>query len=243
MPKTHLSDTNLLQEHHLRLCACMNWQPEASLQCVLCEDLSFEYPLVIYQWENQRVLALCPDMEEAAEDLLSLPHTAPFADYIDALFEGVTFSPDDALYLCCDNAHLKDADSSVCIPLGAEHEDAVQALLSSLAPEEAARAMLSAQDDIAFGLFQDGKLCAAASAQIENGLADIAVVVHPACRQSGLGKAVVRAVCRQAFSLQLIAQYRAELANMPSTALAQSLGFVPSVQQWGCVVHFPDEEE
>jgi RimJ/RimL family protein N-acetyltransferase len=80
---------------------------------------------------------------------------------------------------------------------------------------------------LAFGTLVDGRLVAAASMYPWDGslLADLGVITLPEFRGRGLGRATVRAMSARALELGHEPQYRCQLDNAPSVALAAASGF------------------
>jgi predicted GNAT family acetyltransferase len=77
------------------------------------------------------------------------------------------------------------------------------------------------------GTFVDERLVSAASMYPWQGsqLADVGVITLPTHRGRGLARATVRAICAEALRRGYEPQYRCQLDNTPSVALAQSAGF------------------
>jgi RimJ/RimL family protein N-acetyltransferase len=77
-----------------------------------------------------------------------------------------------------------------------------------------------------FGAFRDERLVCAASMYRwgESALADLGVIALPGYRRQGLARSVVRAACRYAYAQGLEPQYRCQLDNTASRALAASAG-------------------
>ena len=102
------------------------------------------------------------------------------------------------------------------------------AVLSGEAPEEDLdEAFVDLGHWLAFGTFVDGRLVSVASAYPWRGtrLADIGVVTLPGYRGRGCAKATVRALSAAALAQGYEPQYRCQLDNAPSVALAGSAGF------------------
>lgn len=80
---------------------------------------------------------------------------------------------------------------------------------------------------LVYGTFVEGRMVAAASAYPwhDPRLADIGVITLPDFRGRGLAKRVVSAIARDVLSRGREPQYRCQLDNVPSTALARSAGF------------------
>ena len=77
------------------------------------------------------------------------------------------------------------------------------------------------------GTFVDGRLACAASAYPwdETQLADVGVITLPEFRGRGLGRATVRAISAEALGRGYEPQYRCQLDNTASVALARASGF------------------
>jgi GNAT superfamily N-acetyltransferase len=103
----------------------------------------------------------------------------------------------------------------------------VAALRRACTPEEWAHGGHTLEEGAAAGAFVDGHLAALAGyTRWGEHLAHISVVVHPAHRGLGFGRAVVARVAAEALAVGLVAQYRTLEVNAPARAVAASLGFV-----------------
>ena len=95
-----------------------------------------------------------------------------------------------------------------------------------------------------YGAFEGDELVAVGSAYpYDEGdhLADLGVVTLPGHRGRGHARAVIRALSRHALDLGLEPQYRCQLDNDASVALAESLGFV-ELGTWDVPLPQPDED-
>ncbi|MFC0681310.1 GNAT family N-acetyltransferase [Lysobacter korlensis] len=81
---------------------------------------------------------------------------------------------------------------------------------------------------LVFGTFVDGRLAAAASMYPwrDTPLADLGVITLPGYRGRGLGRVTVRAMSARAIEMGYEPQYRCQIDNAPSVALARAAGFV-----------------
>jgi GNAT superfamily N-acetyltransferase len=96
------------------------------------------------------------------------------------------------------------------------------------APEQdVAEAFVELDHWLVFGTFVDGALVAAASMYPwgDTRLADLGVLTLPGYRGRGMGRATVRAISARAIELGYEPQYRCQVDNAPSVALARSAGF------------------
>lgn len=93
--------------------------------------------------------------------------------------------------------------------------------------DEMAEAFVELDHWLVFGTFADSRLVAAASMYPWSGtrLADLGVITHPGYRGRGLGRATVRAISAAAIERGYEPQYRCQLDNAPSVALATAAGF------------------
>ncbi len=80
---------------------------------------------------------------------------------------------------------------------------------------------------LVYGAFDSGRLAAAASMYPwrDTRLADLGVITLPSFRGRGIGKRIVRAIAADAVSRGYEPQYRCQLDNLASVALAESAGF------------------
>ncbi|WP_413316770.1 GNAT family N-acetyltransferase [Agrococcus sp. 1P02AA] len=96
---------------------------------------------------------------------------------------------------------------------------------------------------LVFGAFVEGELACAASMYPWAGtaLADLGVLTLPRFQRRGLARQAVRAMSAHALSLGYEPQYRCQLDNLASIALARAAGFA-AFGTWD-VVADPDEDE
>jgi predicted GNAT family acetyltransferase len=106
--------------------------------------------------------------------------------------------------------------------------DAFAAFAARAPADDLDEAFVELEHWLVFGTFVDEQLVSAASMYPWQGsqLADLGVITLPAHRGLGLAKATVRAISAQALRQGYEPQYRCQLNNAPSVALAHSAGFV-----------------
>lgn len=145
---------------------------------------------------------------------------------------GVTLNgPDHLLYLTLDGQsslrgeaprhgtrQLTDADAA-----------AFEALVAAAPEDDLEEAFVELDHWLVFGTFVGDKLASAVSMYPWNGtrLADLGVITLPAFRGRGLGRATVRAASSAALALGYEPQYRCQVDNLASVALARAAGFTP----------------
>ena len=141
--------------------------------------------------------------------------------------------PDHLFYLTLDDQAVLRRESS-----GAETRQltAADAALfedfTSEAPEDDLdEAFVELDHWLVFGTFIDDKLVSAASMYPWSGtqLADLGVITLPAFRGRGLARVTVRAMSAEALRREYEPQYRCQLDNAASVALARAAGFT----RWG----------
>ncbi|MCM3501525.1 GNAT family N-acetyltransferase [Microbacterium sp. P26] len=101
-------------------------------------------------------------------------------------------------------------------------------VLAAAAPEnELDEAFVELDHWLVFGTFVEGRLAAAASMYPWQGtrLADLGVITLPEYRGRGLARATVLAMAAEALEQGYEPQYRCQLDNAPSVALALASGF------------------
>ncbi|MDQ1110712.1 GNAT superfamily N-acetyltransferase [Microbacterium testaceum] len=111
--------------------------------------------------------------------------------------------------------------------LTAEDADAFAALVAAAPEDELDEAFVELDHWLVFGTFVDGTLAAAASMYPWKGtrLADLGVITLPEFRGRGLARATVLAMAADALERGYEPQYRCQLDNAPSVALALASGF------------------
>ncbi len=82
-------------------------------------------------------------------------------------------------------------------------------------------------EGLVYGLRQDGQMVAAGNMTEYRGMpADVGVITHPGFRGRGLARRVVSHMTAEQLPTAGIVRYRALQTNLPSLAVASSLGFV-----------------
>lgn len=124
-----------------------------------------------------------------------------------------------------DAASFTPAESDARL-LEQDDTEAFESLRERIPAEEWARASPTFRPGRTAGLFRDGELVATATLG-EAPLPDVGVVVAPASRNEGLGRAVVSRVLEAGFegNRELLPRYRTPETAAPSSALAAALGF------------------
>lgn len=114
--------------------------------------------------------------------------------------------------------------------------DLFDAFTSSASESDLDDAFVELDHWAVFGAFEDGRLVAAASMYPwqKSTLADVGVLTLPSYRGRGHARHVVRAICRYAYHQRHQPQYRCQLDNDASVALARSAGLT-RFGQWDVV--------
>jgi GNAT superfamily N-acetyltransferase len=143
---------------------------------------------------------------------------------------GITLhDPDYLFYLpVADQAALRtEAGHAGTRQLTMADQEAFARFVAATPEDDVAEAFVELDHWLVFGTFADGCLVAAASMYpwSGTGLADLGVITLPAHRGRGLGRATVRAISARAIEQGYEPQYRCQLDNASSVALAKSAGF------------------
>jgi len=111
--------------------------------------------------------------------------------------------------------------------LTSDDEDAFGAFATAAPEDDLDEAFVELEHWLVFGTFVDGRLVAAASMYpwSDTQLADLGVITLPEYRGHGLARATVRAISDAAIGAGYEPQYRCQLDNAASIALARSAGF------------------
>lgn len=137
--------------------------------------------------------------------------------------------PDHLFYLPVDeqaNVTAADLDAHTR-RLTADDAYAFAALAAAAPEDDLDEAFVELDHWLVFGTFVDGRLAAAASMYPWTGtrLADLGVITLPEFRGRGLARATVLAMAAEALQRGYEPQYRCQLDNAPSVALALASGF------------------
>jgi GNAT superfamily N-acetyltransferase len=116
--------------------------------------------------------------------------------------------------------------------------DGFAAFAAQAPADELDEAFVELDHWLVFGTFVDERLACAASMYPWRGtqLADLGVITLPAYRGQGLARATVRAMSGRALRRGYEPQYRCQLDNGPSVALARAAGFA-RFGTWDVIVH------
>jgi len=111
--------------------------------------------------------------------------------------------------------------------LSEEDADTFAALAAAAPENDLDEAFVELDHWLVFGTFVEGRLAAAASMFPWRGtrLADLGVITLPEFRGRGLARATVLAMAAEALEQGYEPQYRCQLDNAPSVALALASGF------------------
>ncbi|WP_191966778.1 GNAT family N-acetyltransferase [Microbacterium testaceum] len=143
---------------------------------------------------------------------------------------GITLNdPDHLFYLPVEeraNVIAPDPESNTR-RLTADDADAFAALAAAAPEDDFDEAFVKLDHWLVFGTFVDGRLAAVASMFPWRGtqLADLGVITLPEFRGRGLARVTVLALAADALEQGYEPQYRCQLDNAPSVALALASGF------------------
>lgn len=112
-------------------------------------------------------------------------------------------------------------------PLGAQDQALFQAFRGAAPAQELDEAYVELDHWLVYGAFAQGPLVSAASLypwDETREIVDLGVITLPAWRGHGHARRVVRAICRHALARGYQPQYRCQLDNVASSALARAAG-------------------
>lgn len=141
----------------------------------------------------------------------------------------VSMHPPDALFyfsLAAKADLLNETDEPNIRRLTEQDRDAFAAFASAAPAPDLDNAYVELDHWAVFGAFRGDEVVCAASMYPWGGspLADLGVLSLPSVRRQGLARLVVRACCRYAYRHNHEPQYRTQLDNVASLALAASAG-------------------
>ncbi len=144
---------------------------------------------------------------------------------------GITFNgPDYIFYLPVGEQSAVQAEPVFggTRQLTTDDEDAFARFAGEAPEADMGEAFVELDHWLVFGTFVDGRLVAAASMYPwrDSRLGDLGVITLPDYRGRGLGRVTVRAMSARAIEMGYEPQYRCQIDNAPSVALARAAGFV-----------------
>lgn len=237
-------------EHWLpgAVAACATGSPDDTL-VVVDPTLADNRALSVLSLPHERaILTLTPSWARtlgvAAGDVLA-------TDRVDDLIRAapVTLNDPDALFYipaAATSLRTADADDSAdaAAPdhrhtrrLTGDDRDAFARFTRAAPADDLDEAFVELDHWLVYGTFVGGELVAAASAYPwgRSRLADVGVITLPSHRGRGLGRETIRAISAASFTLGYEPQYRCQLDNSPSIALAEAAGFV-RFGQWRVIL-------
>lgn len=124
-------------------------------------------------------------------------------------------------------------------PLTEDDQPIFDKFCKNLPAEDLENTFVALDHWLVYGVFVHDELVAVASMSIwdtnEHKIADLSVITSPKFRQQGHAKRLIRSISQAAIHLGYEPQYRCQLDNASSLALAQSAGLSPLLQ-WNVVL-------
>lgn len=175
------------------------------------------------------ILAVTPDRASEFElvdgQAIGVAEVAPLLER----FTITLNDPDNLFYLPSDEQDRvrHEARGVSTRQLTEEDAPAFESFSHEAPEEDLDEAFVELDHWLVFGTFVDGELACAASMYPwgETRLADLGVITLPRFRGRGLGRATVRAMSAVALDRGYEPQYRCQLDNVASVALARGAGF------------------
>jgi ribosomal protein S18 acetylase RimI-like enzyme len=198
---------------------------------VICTAQRLYSGVQLFQRNRLLIIAAPPHLVDfIATEIRDLPIRNIFSvEFVERLLISRTekiLGPAHVSY--ADKSTFRSASLTSCRLLTAADAALFQSFTAALIPAELEQSGFDAEETPAFGAFAAGFLCAVAGYRIwEPRIAHITVATHPDFRRRGHGQVAVSALAEDAFSRNLILQYRALASNENSLKLGRSLGFQP----------------
>ncbi|MFE7608319.1 GNAT family N-acetyltransferase [Streptomyces celluloflavus] len=210
-------------------------------------DLDEDTPVMVLETLDGKVsVALTPEMAAAAglkpgEDL----NEESFRRHLEQA--GIALHGADYLFTFLGeerDALLREATGDGIRQLTARDAEVFAAFEASASEQDRDSAYVELDHWLVYGAFEDGRLVCAASMYPWNDstVADLGVLTLPTARGKGHARRVVRAICRHAAGQGYESQYRCQLDNHASTALAKSAGLT-LFAKWDAVFVEPEDSE
>ncbi|MGB1285969.1 MAG: GNAT family N-acetyltransferase [Aggregatilineales bacterium] len=184
--------------------------------------------LIFWVAGEQVVIPIAPTMKDDLEAVLSdfpSDHRLSAADLTMAWAEHSLRTHADKFYVLDDTqfeAFVPDEKYSVRV-LTPDDEAAFAAFQAQCTEQEREEGEISIGDEIATGVFDGERIVSGASMYEWRHFADIGVLVDPAYRKQGLGKAAVSLLCERLMQDERVVCYRHDKNNRGSQGVAQGL--------------------
>lgn len=195
---------------------------------IIDPTLSDDHSLSILTVNGRRIITLTP---QRAEQLAIAPGATVTAEQLASI---TLNDPDHVFYLPLDEQAMLTAEAtpSTTRQLGADDADAFERFAAEAPDDDLDEAFVELDHWLVFGTFENGdRLVAAASmypwalSTGSSAFADLGVITLPEFRGQGKARATVRAMSARALELGYEPQYRCQLDNAASIALARKAGF------------------
>ena len=227
-----------MQEFIAAFLKAYGYDEEALWQVKIDEELTMEYPVALIALGQKRIVLLCPEIEEAVQEI-QYEHCGDIAALTSFLFdEQVGFTYQNVIGAYYDKAAAIAPDPRVR-KLTRADAPSLKALLKACTPEERRLAAVSMGDDLLLGFYEGQSLLGAVGGVKTGQLMDLSVIVHPGARKKGVGAALVRQFCAVCLGQGDIPLYRHEQDNAASQALREKIGFTPAYILTGACAHYP----
>lgn len=224
------------------LCAAMGWDEKKPFQVCVMAELSPEYPMIRYEFQNCTVVGIAGFIEETQNQLESELEGLTMAEIAEAVWEGVAWTIDASAISVLAPGMMVPKCKGVARPLDENDHTALKHLRRAVGPKDWQRGEVSLSDEQIVGVL-DGQMLAAAAGSVlwSDALADVSAITHPSRRKKGHAAEAVACLCRHHLAKGQWVQWRYETDNAASRALANRVGFLDVARVEGLMVTYPDE--
>ena len=200
---------------------------DGSSTWAVSEKLNPKRPAMMLEGIDGRVrTVLRPELIDRVNP--NAPGVTSIADIQDLLERGgVSLHDPDYLFYLPADTRVASGQSLAARQLTIEDRDAFEAFHADASEQDRDDAFVELDHWAVFGCFEDGRLVSAASAYPwESGMfADLGVLTLPDVRGRGFARAVVLTISEFSRRKGYEPQYRCQIDNLASVALAKSCGF------------------
>ncbi len=228
MTTTLLSQINTVWAAHFHLSLEVSQQAGTTL--IIKDKRTRESWLTLWQVGQRIVIEIAPDLLAEVQQIIDALPTNPClsAKDFDAVWGIETLDHSEMKMYVLEAAKFTPftpAPHYLVRQLTPDDQPAFDDFLARCSEDDKDEGDVSIDHEIAFGIFDQQRIVAAASIFEWRGFIDIGVLTDPDYRKQGLGKAAVGRVCAHFLSGPRLIHYRHDVVNLGSQGIAEGLGF------------------
>ncbi len=228
MTTTVLSQINTIWATHFHLSLEVSQQPGTTL--IVNAKRTRESEFTLWQVGQRIVIEVAPDVLAEVQQIIdALPanHRLSAKDF-DAAWGAETLDHGDMKMYVVEASKFTPftpAPHYLVRQLTSDDQPAFDDFLARCPEDDKDEGDVSIDHEIAFGIFDQQRIVAAASIFEWRGFIDIGVLTDPDYRKQGLGKAAVSTTGAHCLSGPRLVHYRHDVVNLGSQGIAEGLGF------------------